>query len=63
MSLLVAALVLAQETPSVAEEGRNIVTAMLVVGLIFLGVIALGQLSRHMSHRRKARKAARTRVY
>jgi hypothetical protein len=64
MSLLVAALVLAQEeTPNVAEEGRNIVTGMLVVGLIFLGVIALGQLSRHMSHRRKARKAARTRVY
>ena len=36
----------------VAEEGRNIVLSMLVVGLVFIGVIALGQLFRWLSHRR-----------
>lgn len=37
---------------SIAEEGRDVVVSMLVVGLIFLGVIALGQLGRWLSHRR-----------
>jgi hypothetical protein len=36
----------------VAEEGRNIVLSMLVVGLIFIAVIAIGQLFRWLSHRR-----------
>ena len=35
-------LVIAQE--STAEEGRNIIIVMLIVGLIFIGVIALGEL-------------------
>jgi hypothetical protein len=35
----------------VAEEGKNIVLSMLVVGLVFIGVIALGQLVRWLSHR------------
>jgi hypothetical protein len=35
-----------------AEEGRDIILVMLAVGLIFLSVIALGQLSRWFSHRR-----------
>jgi hypothetical protein len=35
----------------VAEEGKNIVLSMLVVGLIFIGVIAIGQLVRWLSHR------------
>ncbi len=35
-----------------AEEGRNVITGMLVVGLIFVGVIALGELSR-MARRRR----------
>ena len=35
-----------------AEEGKKIITAMLVVGLIFIGVIVLGQLSRWARHRR-----------
>ena len=26
-----------------AEEGKNVITGMLVVGLIFIGVIALGE--------------------
>jgi hypothetical protein len=46
-----ATLVLAAEK-STAEEGRDIIVAMLVVGLIFCSVIALGQLSRWASHRR-----------
>jgi heme/copper-type cytochrome/quinol oxidase subunit 2 len=45
------ALVLAAEKTT-AEEGRDIITVMLVVGVVFLGVIALGQLSRWVAHRR-----------
>jgi hypothetical protein len=29
-----------------AKEGRDVITGMLIVGLVFLGVIALGTLSR-----------------
>ena len=36
----------------VAKEGKDIVLSMLVVGLIFIGVIALGQLLRWLTHRR-----------
>ena len=35
-----------------AEEGRRVITGMLVVGLIFIAVIALGELSRLVRHRR-----------
>ena len=35
-----------------AEEGRDIVLAMLVVGLIFLAVIGLGGLNSWLGHRR-----------
>ena len=35
-----------------AEEGRNVITGMLVVGLIFIAVIVLGELSRAARHRR-----------
>ena len=62
MRLLQSALPFAQGE-SVAEEGRRIIIAMLLVGLTFLAVIALGQLSRYLSHRRRARRAARRRVY
>lgn len=37
---------------SVAEEGRNIVLSMLVVGLVFIGVIAIGQFFKWYGHRR-----------
>ncbi len=57
MSLLALVGPLAAE--SVAEEGRRIIIGMLLVGLTFLSVILLGQLSRHLSHRRKARRAQR----
>jgi len=35
-----------------AEEGRKTVLSMLVVGLIFVAVIAVGQLSHWLRHRR-----------
>jgi len=57
MAALLATLPLAVE--SAAEEGKKVITWMLIVGIVFISVIALGQLSRYMSHRRKARKAAR----
>ena len=52
MSAFLTALLFAQEEKSIAEEGRDIILAMLVVGLIFLSVIALGQLSKWLGHRR-----------
>jgi hypothetical protein len=42
-----------------ADEGRNIILSMLVVGLIFLAVIALGEINDHFARKRKYRKAAR----
>jgi hypothetical protein len=48
----------AEKTP--AEEGRDVIIAMLIVGLIFVGVIVLGQLGRYLGHRRAARRRART---
>jgi hypothetical protein len=38
-----------------AEEGRDIILGMLVVGLIFLAVIVLGDLNewRHRKHRNR----------
>ncbi|HEY3105629.1 MAG TPA: hypothetical protein VGJ49_02400 [Gaiellaceae bacterium] len=55
------ALVLAAEK-SPAQEGRDVILAMLVVGLVFLGVVLLGQLARYLGHKRAARRAER-RVY
>ena len=37
-----------------AEEGKDVITAMLIVGLIFLTVIALGETSRWLRHRRRS---------
>jgi hypothetical protein len=36
-----------------ASEGKKVITAMLIVGLIFVGVIALGETSRYLRHRRR----------
>jgi hypothetical protein len=58
MDVLAYAAILAQEK-SIAEEGRDIILVMLVVGLVFLGVILLGQAARAMSHRRAARRPRR----
>jgi hypothetical protein len=35
-----------------AEEGKNIVLSMLVVGLVILAVIGLGELNTWLAHRR-----------
>jgi hypothetical protein len=48
---MLTALVLAAEK-STAEEGRDIIIAMLVVGLVFCSVIAIGQFGRWVGHRR-----------
>jgi hypothetical protein len=59
MALLVAAFVFAQEQEvqiDPAEEGKKVITGMLIVGLIFIGVIAVGQGSKWLSHRREARR-------
>ena len=37
-----------------AQEGKEVIEAMLVVGLVFLGVIILGELSKWLKHRRRA---------
>ena len=46
----------AEEKPSAAEEGKKVVSGMLIVGLIFIGVIALGQTLEWLSHRRHANR-------
>jgi hypothetical protein len=42
-----------------AEEGKNVVLSMLVVGLIFLAAIGLGELTHYASARRKRSKLDR----
>ena len=54
MSLFAA--VAEEDRPSAAEEGKKVITAMLIVGLIFLGVIVIGQGLHWLSHRREARR-------
>jgi hypothetical protein len=36
-----------------AEEGRNIIVSMLVVGAVFVGVVVLGNLLRMLTYRRR----------
>ena len=36
-----------------ATEGKKVITGMLVVGLIFVSVIALGQTLHYLRHRRR----------
>jgi heme/copper-type cytochrome/quinol oxidase subunit 2 len=55
MAALLGFLPLAAE--SAAQEGKKIIYGMLIVGLVFIAVIALGQTSRWFTHRRKARRA------
>ncbi len=37
-----------------AEEGKHVLLGMLITGLVFIGVIALGQFTHWLSHRRRA---------
>jgi hypothetical protein len=39
-----------------ASEGRKVVLSMLVTGLVFVAVIALGELTAYLGHKRKAGK-------
>ena len=41
-----------------ATEGKKVITAMLIVGLIFIGVIAVGEMTHWLRARRKARRRA-----
>jgi heme/copper-type cytochrome/quinol oxidase subunit 2 len=36
-----------------AQEGKDVITAMLVVGLIFLGVIVLGEVTHWLRRRQR----------
>jgi heme/copper-type cytochrome/quinol oxidase subunit 2 len=47
---------LASVLASSADEGRNIILSMLVVGLIFLAVILLGDLNAWRARKRHARR-------
>jgi hypothetical protein len=46
-----------------ASEGLHVILGMLVVGLIFLTVIVLGELTHWLGHRRAARKRASHQTY
>ena len=45
-----------------AQQGLDVILIMLLTGLVFLGVIFLGQLSKWAGHRRRDRKF-RARTY
>jgi len=45
--------VLALLLADAATEGKKVITAMLIVGLIFIGVIAVGQTSHWLRTRRR----------
>jgi NADH:ubiquinone oxidoreductase subunit 4 (subunit M) len=55
MGLLVFLLPLAEDA---AKEGKKVITAMLIVGLIFVAVIAIGETTHWLRARRKARRRA-----
>jgi len=50
---LAALLPLFAESADAAEEGKKVITGMLIVGLIFISVIALGETSKWLRHRRR----------
>ena len=54
--MLALALWLAEDA---ATEGKKVITAMLIVGLVFVAVIALGEATKSWSHRRRARRRPR----
>jgi len=46
-----------------ASEGLHVILGMLVVGLIFIVVIVLGELSNWAGHRRAERRRSSTETY
>ena len=61
MSFVYAAMLFAQEAGDevvidAAEEGKKVILGMLITGLIFIAVIAIGQFSKWLSHRRHANR-------
>jgi hypothetical protein len=40
-----------------ATEGKKVITAMLIVGLVFISVIVIGETSKALRHRRHARRS------
>ncbi|HEX7626013.1 MAG TPA: hypothetical protein VF379_03080 [Gaiellaceae bacterium] len=46
-----------------ASEGTHVILGMLVVGLIFLAVIGLGELTHWAGHRRAERHRSRRETY
>jgi hypothetical protein len=53
VSTLAAILPLFEAAPDAAEEGQKVITAMLIVGLVFIGVIVVGELSHYLIERRR----------
>ena len=54
--LLAFATLLAEDA---ATEGKKVIGGMLLVGLVFVGVILLGETSKSLRHRRRVRRARR----
>jgi len=49
--------------PLATDEGVSVLYGMLIVGLIFLAVIAIGELTHHYAQKRAARRRAKRAVY
>ena len=49
-------LALALPLADAASEGKDVITGMLIVGLVFLSVIVLGETTHYLRRRRKARR-------
>ena len=55
---MLAALSVLAATKTAAEEGKEIVLSMLVVGLVFVGVIVLGDVWHWRARKRHARRGS-----
>ena len=49
-------LLFAAETADAAEEGKKVILAMLVTGLIFVAVIVIGDGTKYLRERRRRRR-------
>jgi hypothetical protein len=52
VTTLAALLPLFAEQVDAAEEGKKVILGMLITGLIFIAVIAIGETSHYLRHRR-----------